>query len=166
MSLTLLKDTYKKYKQLNPNSKVSEAKANIIWREFKDIVIDEILLEGKEFDMGHRLSTIKIIRQEKTHSNPKIDWNETNKLRDENGELPKDKDGNSIIVYYTDKWYMFCFWDKHKMVVKNGHYYNFKLLRSDFKKGFGPKKRLTELLKNDDTAFLTFELKKKKIYKK
>ena len=53
-----------------------------ICSEFNMQIID-YLLEGKEFHMGHNLSTLSVIRKERDPRIPTIDWGESNKYKDE-----------------------------------------------------------------------------------
>ena len=74
-----LSDIYKDYKK-STSSPVSAKLFRDICSDF-NIIIFDYLLEGKEFNMGNKLSTFSIIRRERDPRSPRIDWGESNKYK-------------------------------------------------------------------------------------
>ena len=79
--------------------------------EFNMQVID-MILDGKEFNMGSNMSSLSVMRIERNPSKPTIDWWESNKYKQEllsqgkelyNAETEK---GEKWFIYYTDPWYL------------------------------------------------------------
>lgn len=149
---------YKKY-----DGPLSYAGFREVCEEFNKLVMEEIL-KGKEFHIGFRLSSISIIRIERNFKNPPVDWNETNKYKQElleEGYTEDDfyhpdnnPDGKKYFIYHTDPWYCRFYWNKLGCRVKNKSVYSFVPTRG--KKGNVTK--LKQLLKEDDLAYLNFKL--------
>jgi hypothetical protein len=91
--------------------------------------------------MGQRLGTLRVKKIKRNPNSRTIDWNETMKMWEEQGE----KDG---FIYWTDDTYYRWAWDKRKALVKNKSAYRFD--PTGGKKGL--KKRLTERLRKDPFA--------------
>ena len=75
-------DIYKSYKTETTNP-VDKALFKEICETFNILLIDNLLLEGKSFNMKHNLSNISIRRIERNPSSPTIDWWESNKYKQE-----------------------------------------------------------------------------------
>ncbi len=120
--------------------------------------IIQYLLEGKELNMGHNLSTLSIVRKDRDPRNPRIDWGESNKykaeLLAEDKELYNNETGKGAKwhIYYTDGEYLKYYWRKGKCKVKNKSVYRFDATRGVK----GNKGKLIELMKEDDLAYLKF----------
>lgn len=129
-----------------------------ICRSFNMMIIDYIL-EGKEFNMGNRLSTLSVVRKIRDPRVPAIDWGETNKYKTEllaeGKELYSSETGKGIKwhIYHTDHEYLKYYWRKGRCKVKNKSVYRFDATRG----AKGNKEKLTELLKEDDLAYLKFK---------
>lgn len=128
-----------------------------ICSEFNMMVID-YLLEGKEFNMGHGLSTLMIVRMDRDPRIPAIDWGESNKYKAEllaSGNQLFDKETGEGVkwhIYYTDSEYMKYYWRKGRCKIKNKSVYRFDATRGVK----GNKGKLMDLLKLDDLAYLRF----------
>ena len=117
-------------------------------------IIDNIL-EGNILDMGNNLSTLSVIRKERDPRNPKVDWGESNKYKQElldaneqlyNAETDK---GTKWHIYYTDGYYCKFYWRKGRCRVPNKSVYRFDATRGIK----GNKEKLVTLLKTDDLAY-------------
>lgn len=147
---------YEDYKKTNDF--VSKDLFVALCGEFNMAIID-YLLEGKEFQMGHNLSTLSIVRKDRDPRIPAIDWGESNKykaeLLAEGKELYNKETGKGVKwhIYYTDGEYLKYYWRKGKCKIKNKSVYRFDATRGDK----GNKGKLRELLKQDDLAYLKFK---------
>jgi hypothetical protein len=158
MSYTL-RDVYKAYSR--------ECKQPVDSLTFRDICsqfnieIMDYILEGKEFNMGHNLSTISITRHDRDPRNPRIDWGESNKYRKEllaEGKDIYDSDtdkGENWFIYHTDPFYCKFYWNKGRCKIKNKSVYRFDATRGIK----GNKEKLIKLLKTDELAYLKFKKK-------
>tara|TARA_R100001463_G_scaffold17061_7_gene44030 strand:- start:11581 stop:12054 length:474 start_codon:yes stop_codon:yes gene_type:complete len=129
-----------------------------ICSEFNIMIMDYIL-EGKEFNMGHNLSTISIVRKDRDPRSPRIDWGESNKYKQEllnKGHSlydPETEVGVKWHIYHTNDFYCKYYWRKGKCSVPNKSVYRF-----DATRGLkGNKEKLINLLKTDDLSYLTFK---------
>lgn len=142
-----------------------ENKGDINKTLFKDIcsefniMIMDYILGGKEFNMGHNLSTISIVRKDRDPRSPRIDWGESNKYKKEllsegkNIYDPITDTGTKWHIYHTDSFYCKYYWRKGKCSVPNKSVYRF-----DATRGLkGNKEKLISLLKTDELAYLTFK---------
>lgn len=126
--------------------------------EFNTRVMDEIIYKGRVFNMGERLSTLEVVKVSRNFNNPRINWHESNKLKQEiidEGGTPYSKDnpeGEKWFVYYTDKWYCRFNWNKHKCVVPNKTAYRFTATRGKI----GNKRKLKDHLRNDPIAHMKY----------
>ena len=93
-------------------------------------MIMDYILSGKEFKMGHNLSTLSVVRMDRDPRNPAIDWGESNKYK---AELIAN--GDKHLKYY---------WRKGKCTVKNKSVYRFDATRG-VKGNKGKLKELDEL---------------------
>ena len=119
----------------------------------------DYILEGKEFNMGHNLSTISIIRRDRDPRSPRIDWGESNKYKKELIDSkallysPETGKGAKWYIYHTDPFYCKYYWRKGKCTIPNKSVYRF-----DATRGLkGNKEKLIHLLKKDDLAYLKFK---------
>jgi len=124
-----------------------------------NVMIMEYILEGKEFNMGHNLSTVSVVRKERDPRSPRVDWGESNKYKKElitDGEELYDAETGKGIkwhIYHTDSFYCKFYWRKGKCSVPNKSVYRFDATRGVK----GNKEKLINLLKQDDLAYLTFK---------
>ena len=126
--------------------------------EFNMLVIESILA-GKEFNMGHNLSTMSVVRKDRDPRSPRVDWGESNKYKNElikEGKALYDPDtnlGTKWHIYHTDEFYCKFYWRKGKCAVPNKSVYRF-----DATRGLkGNKDKLIHLLKTDDLSYLKFK---------
>lgn len=129
-----------------------------ICSRFNILAMDRIL-EGEVLHMGHGLSNLRIVKVKTNFRKPKIDWHESNKLRDKlikEGKTPYDKknnpDGVKWFVYFLNEWFCKFHWSKKYCVVPNQRVYRFEPSRG----AKGNKEKLIKLLKEDETAILRF----------
>jgi hypothetical protein len=153
-----LTDIYKHYRA-STASPVDKATFKNICEEFNMSVIENLILEGKSFNMRSNLSNISVRRIERNPSCPTIDWWESNKYKQELIEEgvkifdPETGEGKKWFIYYTDPWYCKYHWEKHKCKIPNKTVYRFTPTRG-LK---GNKEKLTALLKEDELAYLKFK---------
>jgi len=147
-----------------------EEDGDLTYKEFSaacsefNIAAMERILEGEELNMGHRLSTLSVIRIKRDFKNPNVNWPASFELKEqiiEEGGTPKsdeNPDGEEWLVYYDDPWYARFYWQKSRCQVPNKTAYSFRATRGDK----GNKTKLHELLEenkeNDGLAHLNFEL--------
>lgn len=138
---------YELYKEAD--NSVSKKVFVDICSEFNIMIMDYIL-SGKEFKMGHNLSTLSVVRMDRDPRNPAIDWGESNKYKAEliaNGDKLFDSESGEGIkwhLYYTDGEYLKYYWRKGKCTVKNKSVYRFDATRG-VKGNKGKLKELDEL---------------------
>jgi len=137
------KDSYKSYCKNNPTTPVTYALYKHIISEFNK-KLSKVILDGRVFNMGHRLGTMRIKRIPRSFNRPTVDWHETNKLK---------KEGINKLIYYTDDYYFRWNWDKHRCMVKNKSVYTF----SPTAGAAGNKKALVKKLREDEFAYLNFK---------
>lgn len=149
------KDVYDSY--VEGVGEIEKSLFTTICQEF-NILIFEHLLEGKEFNMGNRLSTLSIIRRERDPRSPRINWGESNKykkeLLEEGQDLYDNTTGKGVKwhIYHTDGFYCKYYWRKGKCKVHNKSVYRF-----DATRGLkGNKEKLIDLLNTDELAYLKF----------
>ena len=151
-----LSDIYKEY--IKENVDIDRSLFTDICHEFNIMILDYIL-EGKEFNMGHNLSTLSIVRKERDPRSPRLNWGESNKykkeLLEEGQNLYNLETGKGVKwhIYYTDEFYCKYYWRKGKCKIKNKSVYRFDATRGIK----GNKEKLINLLKNDELAYLTFK---------
>lgn len=135
---------YRAYKKEHVDTDVTYTYYRAVLESFSKLLAEE-LLNGAVFNMGQRLGTLRIKKIKRNPKSRTIDWNETLKMWEEQGE----KDG---FIYWTDDTYYRWAWDKRKAIVKNKSAYRF-----DPTGGVkGLKKRLTDRLRNDPFAGLNY----------
>jgi hypothetical protein len=88
------------------------------------------LIEGEKFNMLYGNGYLFVRRIERSFKNPKINWGESNKYRQElidAGETPlKDNNGGKPwLVYYIDDEYFRLAWQKPTVCTKNLKFYKF-----------------------------------------
>jgi len=126
---------------------------------FNQEIMDEIIYEGREFDMGSNLAKLSIIRIDRNHAAPRVDWASTKQLKQElldKGETlqsEENPDGVPYLVYYTDDWYCRFFWEKRVCKIRNKSAYRFDATRGMK----GNKTKLVQHLQSDDLAYLKFD---------
>jgi len=151
-----IKDIHKDYIQ-NVEDPIETRLFKEICEEFNMHVID-MILDGKEFPMGHNMATLSIRRIERNPSKPTIDWWESNKYKQEliaeGKELynAETEVGQKWFIYYTDPWYCKYHWQKSRCKLANKSAYRFTPTRGIK----GNKEKLTSLLRTDDLAYLRF----------
>jgi len=133
------------------------------WRDaissFNEAAMDSIIYDGRELEMGFNLSRLSILRIDRNHAAPRVDWIATKNLKAEllaeGKTLMSDEnpDGAPYLVYYTDDWYCRFFWEKRNCKIRNKSAYRF-----DASRGLkGNKGKLIRLLKTDSLAHLKYE---------
>jgi len=153
----LLGHIYKDYLELNKTF-VEDAVFKSICAEFNIAIIDYIL-EGKTFNMGNYLSSLSVRQINRNNSKPTIDWGESNiykkEILDKGDKLfnKETGEGTKWHIYYTDLKYYRYFWNKGRCNVPNKSVYKFTPTRG-LK---GNKEKLTNLLKEDELAYLKFK---------
>jgi len=151
-----LADIYKEYTL--EHEAVDKKVFRDICEEF-NIEIMEDVLNGSTFNMGNNLSTLSIVRKERDPRNPKVDWGESNKYKQElldNNEQLYDVDTGEGVkwhIYYTDGYYCKFYWRKGKCRIPNKSVYRFDATRGIK----GNKEKLINLLKTDELAYLKFK---------
>ena len=157
-SMYTLADIYKYYRA-NTTLPVDEATFKNICEEFNILIVDNLLLEGRLFNMRHNLSNLSVRRVERDPSKPAINWAESKaykqELLDEGKELFNSETGKGTkwFIYFTDKWYLKYHWEKHKCKLQNKTAYRFTASRGIK----GNKEKLTRLVRKDDLAYLKFK---------
>lgn len=127
--------------------------------EFNIGAMDKIVYEGRTLEMGSNLSRLSVIRVDRNHASPRVNWPESNKLKqeiiDEGNEPMSDEhpDGEPWLIFYTDDWYCRFFWEKRNCKIKNHSAYRFDATRGTK----GNKRKLIDLLKSDDLAYLMYD---------
>ncbi len=155
MSYTL-QNIYKEYTQID--SSIDKKIFRDICEEFNIEIINSIL-EGNTLDMGSNLSTLSIVRKERDPRNPRVDWGESNRYKQElieKGEKLYNAEtgqGAKWHIYYTDGFYCKFYWRKGKCRISNKSVYRFDATRGIK----GNKEKLINLLKTDDLAYLKFK---------
>lgn len=128
-------------------------------KDFNSAVMDEIIVEGKEFNQGYNLSSISILRLERDWSKKQIDWEASKKYRQEllgEGKELYNSDtdeGEKWFIYHTDKWYCRFYWKKKICSVPNKSVYRFKPTGGKR----GNKTKLKEHMKKDDLAYTKYD---------
>lgn len=131
-----------------------------ICEDFNKSVMEDIVLEGGEFNQGHHLSTISVIRIERNYNNKQVDWKASREykqeLLDEGKELydPETGEGHKWLIFHTDDFYCRFYWKKKKCKIPNKTVYSFH--PTGGKKG--NKTKLKEKLRGDDLAYTDFDL--------
>jgi hypothetical protein len=141
----------------------AESEDPVSYAVFKDILfsfnegIMDTIIDGGEFNMRNRLSSLCITRQERDPRNPRVDWAASAKVKQEiinEGGKPHDgTSGENWLVHYTDPFYVRWRWNKITCVVKNSSAYSFHASRGIK----GNKEKLTAKLNSHDLAYLTYK---------
>ena len=151
-----LTDIHEQY--IVENGDVDKKVFRQICESFNMEVMDSIL-DGETFNMGHNLSTLSVVRKERDPRNPKVDWGESNKYKQELVEQGDELynvltgKGTKWHIYYTDSYYCKFYWRKGKCRIPNKSVYRFDATRGVK----GNKEKLINLLKTDDLAYLKFK---------
>lgn len=139
-------------------SPVSKKKYKEIIEEFNDSIMDH-LIAGGTFNMGFRLSELKVVRAKVNPRVARIDWKTSMELRKEleaNNIPLYDKEtgkGEKWFVYHTTKQYVKFHWEKIHCRVKNSSVYRFNPTGGPK----GAKGKLKSVINNDDLAYLRFK---------
>lgn len=131
---------FRQYKKENKETDVTYSLYRAILESF-NTALAEALLDGAVFNMGNRLGTLRVKKIQRNPNSRTIDWNETNKMWEEQGK----KEG---FVYWTDSTYYRWAWDKRKALVKNKSAYRFDPTGG----AKGLKGKLTDRLRKDPFA--------------
>ena len=97
---------------------------------YNQAVIDH-LLRGKRYILGARLRGLQIVRVDRNFDKPRIDWNESLKLKNQllrEGKKLYDKEtgeGEHWLVYFTSDDYVRVLWERKAAIVKNRSAYKF-----------------------------------------
>lgn len=152
-------DIYEEYKE-----KVEDPLPKNLWQElcveFNTKVMKEIIYNGREFNMGERLSTLQVVRVPRNFDSPTPNWKKSNELKQkiiDEGGTPKSEenpDGENWLVYYTDDWYCRFYWRKVHCVVQNKTAYRFTPTRGNV----GNKRMLKDHLRDDEMAYTKYRL--------
>jgi len=149
---------YKSYREETDNP-LDKKVFKELCEKFNIMVVENILLEGKFFNMRYNLSNLSVRIIERNPSAPTIDWWESNKYKQEllaQGKQLYDAEtdtGEKWFIYYTDPWYCKYHWEKKKCKIPNKTAYRFTPTRG-LK---GNKEKLTRLIKEDELAYLKFK---------
>lgn len=153
-----LKQAYKIYRQ-NGGIVSYEAYRDICGR-FNQMVMDQIIYEGRSFDMGSYLSILKVIRKARNFKKPAINWKASNERRQEiidEGGTPYHKEdapeGQKWFIYFTDEWFCMFYWNKQTCKIANKSVYRLDITRGTV----GNKTKLINLLQEDDLAYLMYD---------
>jgi len=136
------KDMFRYFEKKYPNTDVTYTLYKYIISKLNKKIVDRVL-KGKEFYFGHRLGTISIKRVERNFDKKSVNYFETKKLKEQ---------GIDKVVYYTDDHWFRWYWAKAKCQVPNKSVYKF----SPTSGPNGIKRALSNILKQDEFAFLNF----------
>jgi hypothetical protein len=151
-------DFYRHYVSVS-NNPVQRTLFTQVMREYNDLLMD-MLMTGKEV-MIHRLASLRIHRYETNPGRPRINWKESNALREELMKAGKHlwdgETGEKWMIFFDQKWYTRIHWTKNlsSLKMKNKKHYRFLPARGMT----GPKTKLKNLLASDDLAYLNFTWK-------
>ena len=135
-------DMFKWFKKKHPKSDVNKKQFKYVVDEYFKRVVQSIL-EGKTYNMGHRLGKFRIKKIKRTYNKPIVDYYETKKMF---------KEGKNVVVYYTDEYWYRYYWEKRVCQVKNKTVYSFKPTKG----ASGNTKKLVAKLKGDEFAYLLY----------
>lgn len=90
---------------------------------------------------------------ERNHSTKSINWNETNKLRDEQGNLPLNKDGKVKMIYFTEDEWLKVNWKRGTIDNIN----SYKFIMADGKVGLGFRNMFSDQNKFNPNLKLNYE---------
>ena len=130
-----------------------------ICQDFNIRIMDHIIYEAGTFDMGNHLSTLSIRRLKRNYNNPHINWNESNKLKEEllnEGKQlydAKTGEGEKWLVFHDEKWYCRFYWKKHFAKFRNKSAYRFVATRGKL----GNKTKLKEHLMENTLNYIKYE---------
>jgi len=136
-------EMYKQFVVDNPDTDITYTLYKEVISMYNKKLVD-VLLTGKEYNLRHNLGRVRIRKVQRNFDKPTINWGETNKLKAE---------GINQFVYYTDDHWFRWYWEKRKCSVKNKSVYQFKPTTGKS----GNKRKLIELLQNDEFAYLNFQ---------
>jgi len=128
------------YQEYDDFYNVGYKKYRAICESFNKKLIDQILLNAKEFKMPNRLGSLRILKKEMNYSvgknKLKIDWKETNMQKKVIYHLNDHTDG------FNYRW----FWSKKNAIIKNKTVYSFQATRTN-------KRKLAGLLKTKQVDY-------------
>lgn len=139
--------------------KSKSVKKIIDYSKFKQILAvynkraGDKIIEGKKVNLLNGLGYLVAKRVERNFNNKAVNWVETDKLRDENGELPI-RDGKKVMIYFIDEDWCRVAWVK-TTAIRNISVYSF--VPSGGQKGKGFRQAFSKALKDNPLLMLSFE---------
>lgn len=130
-----------------------------ICADFNIGIMNHIIYEAGTFDMGNHLSTLSIRRIKRNYRNPQVNWNESNKYKEEllaKGEKLYDAEtgeGTKWLIYHDEEWYCRFYWKKKHAKFKNKSVYRFVATRGDK----GNKTKLKDHLNESEINYVKYE---------
>lgn len=133
-------DIYAKFVRKYPDTEITYELFTYILKEF-NLKLVGALLDGKTLHMGNNIGRFKVVRIQRNHEKPAVNWRETAKLKLETGDI-------TAKVFYTDDFYYRFKWLKGK--IPHITYYKWSATK-------GMRKRLSRILVTDPVAKLNFK---------
>ncbi len=130
-----------KAKKKSLESDKTKVKIIIDYKKFKEVITlyntkaGKKIIEGKKVNLLSGLGYLGARIVERNHNKKTVNWGETNKLRDENGNLPLDKEGKKILVYFIDDDWLRVAWIKSSG-IRNLSVYSFEPASGQPGKGY------------------------------
>lgn len=152
-----LSDIYLDY--LKKGGTVSKSTFKNIICDFNIMSMNEIIYNARVLDMKCGLSAISIIQLKRNFTNPVVDWNESNKYKEEliakGEELYDEVTGKGVkwLIYYTDDKYCRFYWSKKFVKLANKTIYRFEPTRGIK----GNKEKLIRHLKENELNILKYK---------
>jgi hypothetical protein len=157
MSTYTLSDIYRYYKA--DGGELQKSLYKNICQDFNIGIFNHIIYDAGVFDMGFNLSTLSIMRIKRNYKNPQVNWNESNKYKEElleAGESIYSKDnpdGIKWFIYHDEDWYCRFYWKKSFCKVPNKSAYRFIATRGKQ----GNKKKLKDHLGQNEINYLKYK---------
>jgi len=136
-----------------------EVKKIIDYKTFKNILTvyntkaGEKIIDGKKVNLLNGLGYLCGRRVERNFNKKSINWEETDKLRDKDGNLPI-KNGKKVVVFYTNDDWCRVAWCKTS-AIKNVSVYAF--VPSGGQKGKGFRQTFSKAIERNPALALKFE---------
>jgi len=137
-------DMYEFYKKNNPGTEVTYNQFKYILSEYNKRAVAHIL-NGETLNLGNRMGRIRIRKVARNFDKPRIDYNETKKLRAR---------GLDKTAYFTDEFWFKWYWEKRLCHIPNKSAYKFRPTGGDG----GNRKKLVKLLRQDEFAQLNYKV--------